>query len=183
MRIAFMAFAEDSIIEGELALEGDRLSDFIPQDGPFPIEWVTVEALKDGHTVTAQATTMARDDIVAITGSGPRGNAARRVRTRQHPFRVKAGPYEILGYVHAPPTAHPFAGVTRRRVLPITNAVIHYTIAGRPLDNAVDALLVNPTKIDWLKEATDVEIGVSKALDIKIKVDPHAKDMTGELLI
>lgn len=131
MRISFTAFAEDSVIRGELVLEGDRLSDFIPQDGPFDIERVMLEALEDGRQVSTPRTTIARSDLIAIAGSGPRGNAARRVRTRPHPARAQAGPYEIVGYMHAPPSAHPFSGVLRRGVLPMTSAVIRYRIANR----------------------------------------------------
>jgi hypothetical protein len=181
MRIAFTAFAEDSIMRGELALDGDRLSDFIPQDGPFQIEHVTLEALDDGRSIEIPAATIARSDLIAITGSGPRGDKARRVRTRPHPARVQAGPYEIVGYVHATPSAHPFSGVLRRRVLPMTSAVIRYRMGGQPAEHEVDALLVNPERIDWLKAATDEELGVGKTLELANKIDPHAKDLTGEL--
>jgi hypothetical protein len=181
MRIAFTAFAEDSVIRGELVLEGDRLSDFIPQDGPFQIQHVTLEALDDGRTVSADAATIARSDLIAITGSGPRGNKARRVRTRPHPARAQAGPYEIVGYVHAPPSAHPFSGVLRRRVLPMTSALIRYRIGGQVVEQEHDALLVNPARMDWLEPATDLDLGIGKTLELPSKLDPHAKDLTGEL--
>ena len=180
-RITFRAYAEDAVIHGELVLEGDRLSDFIPQEGPFEIERVTLDALDDGRSVSVVGTTMARSDLIAITGSGPRGNKARRLRTRPHPARVQAGPYEIVGYVHAPPSAHPFNGVLRRRVLPMTSAVIRYRIGGLAVEQEHDALLVNPERIDWLKAATDVELAVGATLDLTYKIDPHAKDLTGEL--
>jgi hypothetical protein len=182
-RIAFTAFAEDALIRGELLLRGDRLSDFIPQDGSFEIERVTVEALDDGRRLEVDATSMTRENLIAITGSGPRGNSAQRVRTRPHPARMQAGPFEIVGYVHAPPSGHPFGNVLRRRVLPITSAVIRYPFKGRTIEFACDALLVNPTKIDWLEPATDKDVRLSKSLALPSKVDPHAKDMTGELLV
>jgi hypothetical protein len=183
MRIAFTAFAEDSVIRGELVLAGDRLSDFIPLDGPFQIEQVTLNALDDGRTVSVPSATLARSDLIAITGSGPRGNKARRVRTRPHPARAKAGPYEMIGYIHAPPSAHPFSGVLRRRVLPMTSAVIRFRIGGQHIELEHDALLLNPERIDWLKAATDAELGVPKNLELNPKVDPHAKDLTGELVV
>lgn len=180
MRISFTAFAEDSVIRGELVLEGDRLSDFIPQDGPFDIERVMLEALEDGRQVSTPKTTIARSDLIAIAGSGPRGNAARRVRTRPHPARAQAGPYEIVGYVHAPPSAHPFSGVLRRGVLPMTSAVIRYRIANRVAEQVYDVLLVNPQRIDWLQPATDEQLGLASNLELPYKLDPRAKDMTGE---
>lgn len=181
MRVPFTAFADDAVIRGELVLAGDRLSDFIQQDGPFPIEHVTVDALDDGRTISVGATTITREDLVAITGSGPRGNAARRIRVRPHPARLQAGPFEVVGYVHAPPSGHPFGGVLRRRVLPVTSAVIKYTLAGRSIEQDFDALLVNPTKIDWLEAASDEDLGLNKEFALPANLDPHAKDMTGEL--
>jgi hypothetical protein len=182
MRIAFTAYAEDSVIRGELVLDGDRLSDFIPLEGPFEIERVTLEALDDGRSLDVAATSIARSDLIAITGSGPRGNKARRIRTRPHPARAQAGPYEIVGYVHAPPSAHPFSGVLRRRVLPVTSALIRYRMGGQMVEQEHDALLVNPERIDWLEPATDAELGVAKALELPYKVDPRAKDYTGDLI-
>ena len=181
MRIPFTAFAEDAIFEGELLLEGDRLSDFIAQDGPFEIESVTLEALEDGRMLEIPSTSIARDDLIAITGSGPRGNPARRVRTRPHPARAKAGPYDIVGYVHAPPSAHPFSGAVRRQVLPMTSAVIRYRVAGRLVEWSCDALLLNPAKVDWLENASDEELRLGPVLEMPGKLDPHAKDLTGEV--
>ena len=183
MRVPFTAYAEDSIIHGELLLEGDRLSDFIGQDGPLQIENVTVEALDDGRIIEVASAVIARSDLVAITGSGPRGNAGRRVRTRPHPARAKAGPYEVVGYVHAVPSGHPFNGVLRRRVLPATSAVIRYQVAGRQYESSYDALLLNTTKIDWVEAASDEDVRLGKSLDIQTKLDPRAKDMTGDLLV
>lgn len=181
MRVPFTGYAEDSIIHGEVLLEDDRLSDLISQDGPFEIENVTVEALDDGRTVKVASASVRPSDIVAINASGPRGKAARRVRTRPHAARAQAGAYEIVGYVHAPPSGHPFAGVLRRRVLPVTSAVIRYEVAGRQFESAYDALLLNPSKIDWLAAASDADVRLGKSLDLPTKTDSRAKDMTGEL--
>jgi hypothetical protein len=182
MRVPFTAYAIDSIVHGELVLEGDRLSDFLAQDGPFEIEDVTLEALDDGRQVQIAAAAIARSDLVAITASGPRGNAARRVRTRPHAAHLQAGPYEIVGYMHAPPSAHPFTGVQRRQVLPVTSAVIQYDVAGRRFESAYEVLLVNATAISWLQAANDADVRLAKALPVPSNLDPHAKDMTGELM-
>ena len=180
MRIEFTAFTEDAIVRGELVLAGDRLSDFVTQDGPFEIEHVTLEALEDGRVVDAPATMVARSDLIAIAGAGPRGNTARRIRTRPYPARAEAGPYEIVGYVHAPPSAHPLNGVLRRAVLPITSAVIRYRIGDRPMEQSHDALLVNPTSIKWLSAATDEDLRVGKTFELPSTADPNSKDMTSE---
>lgn len=96
---------------------------------------------------------------------------------------MKAGQYEVVGYVHAPPSGHPYSGVLRRQVLPATSVVIRYEMAGRPIELAYDALLLNPTKINWLEAASDEDVRLSKAFEIPYKLDPRAKDKTGELFI
>jgi hypothetical protein len=55
-------------------------------------------------------------------------------------------------------------------------------MGGRPVSQTHDVLLLNPDKIDWLEAASDEEIGLGDALELTYKVDPHAKDMTGELM-
>ena len=175
MRITIVAFAEDAVIRGELVLDGDRLSDAIPQDGPFEIERVALEALDDGRTVGVSLTTIARSDFIAITGTGPRGDKAKRVRMQPHPARVQAGPYEIVGYVHAVPSAHPFGGVLRRRVLAMTSAEIRYRVAGHHVERKADALLVNPEKIDWLKAATEEDLGAAKNITLAKNTDQERR--------
>jgi len=183
LRVSFTAYAEDSVIRGDLLFAGDRLSDFIALAGPFEIERVTIEALDDGRVVTVESATIERDDLLAITASGPRGNPARRIRTRPHPTRMKIGQYDVTAYLHAPPTGHPYSGVLRRPVLPGTSVVIRYQLSGRPIEATHDAVLFNPSKIDWLEAASDEDVRLSKALEIPQKLDPHAKDKTGEIFI
>ena len=180
MRIRFMAFTEDAVLRGELLLVGDRLSDFITQEGPFEIEHVTLEALEDGRLVSTPAARVARSDLIAIAGSGPRGNAARRIRTRPFAARAQAGPFEIVGYVHAPPSAHPLKGVLRRPILPVTSAVVRYRIGDRNVEQSHEALLLNPSRIEWLAAATDEDLRVGKTLDLPSKADQRSKDMTAE---
>ena len=106
MRVKFTAFADDSIIRGELLLEGDRLSDFIPLDGPFPIERVTIEALDDARTLTVEtasmgATSSSPSRAQARAGTRPgkshtaasRPGAGRPVRGRRlHPRSTERAP-------------------------------------------------------------------------------------------
>ena len=180
MRIDFTAFTEDAVLRGELLLVGDRLSDFITQDGPFEIERVTLEALEDGRIVSTPAAMVERSDLIAIAGAGPRGNAARRIRTRPHAARAQAGPYEIVGYVHAPPSGHPIRGILRRPILPVTTAVVRYRIGDREVEHALEALLLNPSRIEWLAAATDEDLRVGKTLDLPGTADQRSKDMTAE---
>jgi hypothetical protein len=65
----------------------------------------------------------------------------------------------------------------------MTSTVIRYRVGGHPVEQEHDALLLNPERIDWLEAATDEDLGVGEALELSYKVDPHAKDLTGELVV
>ena len=177
MRVDFTAFAEDSIFNGNLALDADRLSDVIATDNDIEIRDVLIVALDDGRTVTASAVTISRIDFAAISASGPRGNAARRMPTRPHPVRTRVGPYEIVGYLHAPPSAYTLSGVVRRRVVPLTSATIRYRLDSHDLAQRFDALLLNGDQVSWVEPASNRDLGLGGVLDVPKFT--RAKDMTG----
>jgi hypothetical protein len=85
-----------------------------------------------------------------------------------------------VGYVHAPPSAHPLNGVLRRPVLPITSASVRFRIADQPTEHRFEALLLNPSRIEWLAAATDADLRVGKTVHLSSKTDVGSKDMTSE---
>ena len=178
MRVEFTAFADDSIFSGNLALEADRLSDVITGDAEFQVRDVIVVALDDGRTLTESAATISRGDFSAISAAGPRGNPARRIPTRPHAIRTRVGPYEIVGYLHAPPSAYTLSGLIRRRVVPITAATIRYRLHARDVEQGFDALLLNGDKVAWVEPAPNASLGLARALDVPMRFGPP-KDMTG----
>jgi hypothetical protein len=181
MRVEFMAFADDCVIEAKLVLEADRLSDLIAQSGDFEIQDVVVIALDDGRTLTTAAVKTSRHDFAAIAAAGPRGNSARRLPTRLHEVRTRVGPYDILGYLHTPPSAHQFSGAIRRRVVPITSARLRYRVGFKDVEQMFDALLLNGDRISWLEQATNADLTMGDVHQTPASFRRSAKDMTGEL--
>jgi hypothetical protein len=47
-------------------------------------------------------TMIAADDILAVDANGPRGDPAKRRRTREDPIVAKVGPYIVRGCPHTP---------------------------------------------------------------------------------
>jgi len=159
MRVDFTAFAEDAVFTGSLELDADRLSDVIGDDAGVEIRDVVVVALDDGRTVTTSAVTISRTDFAAISAGGPRGDPARRVPTRRHSVRTRIGPYEIVGDVHAPGSAHTMMGLMGRRIIPLTTATIRYQLGGRAVEQGADALLLNGDRVLWVEPAASREPG------------------------
>ena len=178
MHVEFTAFADDSIIGGSLNFESDRLSDFLGADREFEIRDVVVVALDDGRTLTVGATTISKRDFAAITSNAPRGNAALRTRTRPFAVRTRLGPFDIVGYLHLPPSAYGFTGEVRRSIVPLTSATIRYHVGSQGLEQSCDALLLNGDRVAWFVPATNTDLGIGDVLDVPLRF-ARPKDMTG----
>jgi hypothetical protein len=181
MQIPFTAYAEDCTISGELAIRGDRLSDFLASSVEFEVAKPSFRALDDGRTVTAESCSVERDDFCVVLATGPRGRSERRLWTRQHPVRVRVGPYVVIGYLHSPPTIDPFKTTDRRPIVALTSSLVGYVVGDETVWSEAEAVLVNTAKIDHLETASEEDIGLAKQLELQATTDPGAKDMTGAL--
>lgn len=178
--VEFTAYTEDCRLFGFLTLSADRLSDVLNEQQQFALDSVLLVALADNRAVEMTELVVDRDELVAIRGAGPRGNAARRIRTRASPVAVKAGPYLIRGYVHGPPggdALRRFRG--SRPMVPLTEAAIEYQAGGALHRARVGSIIVNTGFIDWVDRAKDTDVRVD--LPVEMRIDPRAKDMTGNV--
>jgi hypothetical protein len=179
MQIPFTAYAEDCTVTGEIALETDRLSDFLASTTEFEVDGVAFRALDDGRVVEAESAAVLLDDLCVVVASGPRGRLERRLWTRQYPVRARVGPYVLLGYLHAPPTVDPLKTTDRRPIVALTSSILEYDQGGVWTRVESEAVLVNSAKIDVLEAASEEDLGMSRVVDLKTEIDPSAKDMTG----
>jgi hypothetical protein len=181
MRIPFSAYADDCTVSGGIALDTDRLTDFLTQTAEFEVDGAAFRALDDGRVVEADTAALLLGDLCVIAATGPRGSAARRLWTRQYPVRARVGPYSVVGYLHAPPTIDPFKSADRRAIVPLTAATVEFMVDGQVTRAQADAVLLNRRKIDRLEAASEAEIGLAAASAMRPAVDPKSKDMTGDL--
>ena len=181
MQIPFSAYADDCTVSGQLALGTDRLSDFLASTTEFQIASPEFRALDDGRTVSAESCEIGRDDLCVILATGPRGRADRRLWTRQHPVRVRVGPYVVIGYLHSPPTIDPFRTTDRRPIVALTAAVVGIPTGDDTRWVEAESVLINTSKIDHLETASEEDIGLAQSLETQAMFDPAAKDMTRAL--
>jgi hypothetical protein len=181
MHIPFAAYADDCTVTGGVALDTDRLSDFLGATEEFQVDAAAFRALDDGRVVEADSTPICLDDLCVVSATGPRGRADRRLWTRQVPVRARVGPYTVVGYLHSPATIDPFKAAERRAIVPLTAATIEYRVGGEQTREHADAILLNRRKIERLEPASEAEIGLSVGPVIATAVDPRSKDMTGDL--
>jgi hypothetical protein len=178
--VDFVAYAEDCILSGRIGMAAERISDLLNAHDRFELVDVLVTPLGALSAIESRSIVVERDEILAVHASGPRGNAARRQRTRQHPIVVSVGPYEIHGYVHATPGADPIASFRRRKpMVALTDARILFTIMGQPQVQAAATVVVNRENVDWVVEGSQAEV---LTLDLPTgESGPLTKDFTGEL--
>jgi hypothetical protein len=181
MQIPFTAYAEDCTVSGEVDLPADRLSDFLASTTEFVVAKPSFRALDDGRVVEGETCDVLRDDLCVVIATGPRGRPERRVWTRQHPVRARVGPYQVVGYLHAPPTIDPLRCTDRRQGVALTESVVVYAEAGVAVRVEADAILLNCTKINRLENATDEDIGFARRLERDVDGDSRARDLSGRI--
>jgi hypothetical protein len=120
------AWAEDCVVTGRIALDGDeRLIDALNAQGRLEVGAVSVEALEDGRIIPLDHLSLGLDELCAVELAGPRGHPERRRGTVRHRIAVEIGPYVITGSLHALPGVSPLATFRHRPpVVALTDAVI-----------------------------------------------------------
>lgn len=181
MQIDFRAYADDYTVGGATVFQGDRLSDFLEDVDELEVERVTVRALDDGREHDLPSAVIQREELCIVAATGPRGRVDRRLRTRAYPIRAEVGPYAVVGYFHALPTADPFAIVDHRRIVALKPVRITFVLAGNRIEETHDALLLMRDKITSLESAIDEAMGLSRALELSMKLDRQANDLEGDV--
>jgi hypothetical protein len=154
--IALEAYAADCRLFGSVDVGDIRLTDFLNANPELRIQDARLESLADGHVVETPELAVARDELCAVIAAGPRGDAARRVRTYATRFMVDLGPYEIVGIVHSTSASDPLGAVLRRAAwVPLTDAIITYRRGHEAVREDVDILLVNRNLTSLFRAAGD----------------------------
>jgi hypothetical protein len=154
--LEFVAYAEDCVLYGRVRLASERLTDMLNTHDEFDLVDVMVERLDGNGAIEVKEVLVRRDELLLVHATGPRGNLARRTRTREHPLAVRIGPYDVRGSLHASPGHDPLMTIIRRKpMVPMTDAWIDYTAGGERRRRRVGALIVNRERIDTVAHAVD----------------------------
>jgi hypothetical protein len=157
--VNFVAYARDSVLQGQVRLGEDRLTDVVNDHDEYELVDVVVEGLADGRAVEMQTIVVARNELLLIHAVGSRGHQGRRVRTRQHPVVLRIGPYEVRGYLHAVPSADAVLTFQKRKpMVPLTDASIEYEMNGVRQRLPAATVIVNRDQVDWIEATVDERI-------------------------
>ncbi len=179
--VDFAAYAEDCLLFGFIRLDAERLTDALNEQDGLVLADVLAVALADARASASRALVVARDELLVVRASGPRGNPARRRNPRLYPVIIDTGPYRVRGHLHGPPASDPLVGLRHRPpMVPLTDAWISYTLAGAEHRARAGTLIVNRAMADSIRLVNDEDVR-SPSLPFEPRVDPRAKDLTGYL--
>jgi hypothetical protein len=157
--VELTVYAGDSVAFGRLPLTADRVTDLMNDCTEFEFVDTFLQSLDDSHGLLVRTVVVAREEIFAVAVAGPRGDPARRTRTRPVPVELRLGPYDVSGNIHVVPGTDPIMGFRRRRVMvPLTEATIEFDSRdGRKLSR-FGTLLVNRDLTDRIAPATRSDV-------------------------
>ncbi len=154
--LEFVAYAEECVLYGRVRLAAERLTDMLNVHDELELVDVMVERLDGQGAIEVKEVLVRRDELLLVHATGPRGNLARRTRTREHPLAVRIGPYDVRGSLHAFPGHDPLTTILRRKpMVPMTDAWIEYSTGAERRRRRVGALIVNREQIDTVAHAVD----------------------------
>ena len=154
--VDFVAYAEDCTLSGRIRLEADRLTDMLNDHEELQLVDVLFQSLADREAVEVREVVVPREDLLMVHATGPRGDMARRTRTRQTFVSIQSGPYEIRGQLHAAPFVDAISAMNHRGpMVPITDAVIDFRIEDEWQRHRVGTLIINRRAIDRVIEAPE----------------------------
>lgn len=157
MDIDFVGFVGDCLVSGRLDLHAGRLTDQLNAEYDVALRDVVLEGL-DGGRVAVDTFTLARSQLCAVVGSGPRGAQVLRVPTDARRLQAQIGPYMVLGRYHGPvggTTLRTFS--ERDPMVPLTDVTIAYVVDGVLDVRDVDVLIVNRELAAWYHDPDVVD--------------------------
>jgi hypothetical protein len=157
--VRFMAYGAHHLVFGWVRLRADRLTDLLNAHEELHLAEVEIESLDDGIKKSVDEIIIHRRELIAVHATGPRGDQARRQRTRSHPIAIQSGSYLIGGHLHTDPGADPMASVGGRpTMVPLTDAWIEYWSGGERKHQSTGTIVVNRDRADWMRLVTDEDL-------------------------
>jgi hypothetical protein len=182
--IDFRGYSGDCLIHGRLVVPSEvRLTDFLNTADAFPVSDASLYALEDGRAVPVGEQQLDPADLWAVeptdTGVTP-WHADLHISTRSVQVEIDLTPYHVTGYLHGVQTGDPLANVhRRRRMIPLTDAVITFKSAGHEMTRETKVLIVNRERAMGLKRLAHER---TKLDDMNLPpVDSRAQDKTGAI--
>jgi hypothetical protein len=174
-------YADDAVAFGRVALTADRVTDLMNDCTEFEFVDTFLQSLDDSHGLLVRTVVVAREEIFAVAVAGPRGDPARRTRTRPIPVELRVGRYDVSGNIHVVPGTDPIIGFRRRRMMvPLTEATIEFDSPDGRQHSRSGTILVNRDLTDWIAPASRSDVRPPELVP-ELQGRGLAKDFTPQL--
>jgi len=175
--VDFVAYADDYTLSGRIRLRSDRLTDMLNDHAELQLIDVLVQSLAGREAAEAHEVVVPRDELLLVHATGPRGDQARRTRTRPTHVEITTGPYKVRGCLHTAPFLDALMALRRRGpMVPLTDAVIDYPIGAEWQRVRVGTLIVNRMAIDHIVETPEHDLSVPDPVAPQL-VDPAGSSL------
>ena len=153
--VGLTTYAEDSLAVGYVALTAARVTDLLNEYENIEFVDAYLQSLEDHHGLAFRTIAVARNEILAVGVAGPRGDPARRTRTRPIPVQLRIGPYDIRGNLHVLPGTDPMSSFRRRgSMVPLTEATVEWDAPDGHHVARWGTVVVNRLLTEWIAPAT-----------------------------
>jgi hypothetical protein len=157
--VRFVAFSREHRLSGWVHLRAERLTDLLNAHRELELSDVEIERLDDGRARVAERVVIDVRELVAVSATGPRGDATLRHRTRSHPVAIQCGSYLIGGHLHTEPGQDPVRSFRERpAMVPLTDAWIEHWSGGHRIRDAIGTIIANRDAVDWVRTVTDEQL-------------------------
>jgi hypothetical protein len=150
-----VCYAEDLLVRGRVVIPTARLTDLLATSPKVTLRDARATVLRDGREVRVPEIEVLRDELIAMSMAGPRGDPNRRVSRLDLPLvAVLSGPYRIWGHQHVPRAVDPVLYARHHgSFLPLTDVVIAYELNEVTVTDVLAGLIVNLEQVDLLADA------------------------------
>ncbi len=146
-----VAYAEDCILTGRVRLSAERVTDMLIEHDTVMLLDLMVEMLDGTADVEVKEVLVKRDEILVVQLPGPRGDPARRHRTRQDPVKIQLGRYQVVGDLHTLPGLDPVTSIRQRAAMvPLTDAWIEFDVGPVRRRQRVGAIAINCDHVETI---------------------------------
>ncbi len=158
--IPFLAYSQDCRVSGRLSLDDARLADLLNRSDRVKLFDVTLTSLADGSVHQLDELDVERDELTAVVADGPRGDPARRVRTKPEQVDVLVGGFEARGFLHVLPAGDAIGSFDRRPpMVALTDASLLVQFGDRAVTEAFETLLVNRDLTRSVRRLSPIDVG------------------------
>jgi hypothetical protein len=150
--VDFVAYSTSERLSGRIRLDSARLTDMLNAHAEFVLVDALAERLPEGGSMVVPEILVRRNELALVRAGGPRGDRARRIRTKTDRLVMRSGRYLVAGLLHSTAGDDPLAALRRRDpMVPLTDAAILFRVGPNIVEEPGGTIVVNRDLVEWVR--------------------------------